>query len=58
MDYSQNHVAVTSKEYLNVMQQKAMDKEATKQIKKNRRKERKKTSKKEIYNIEYKKKIG
>jgi hypothetical protein len=33
MNYFQNHVVVTSKEYLNIMQQKAMDKEATKQIK-------------------------
>ncbi len=58
MDSFQNHVAVTSKEYLNVIQQKAMDKEATKQIKKNERKEREKKSKKNIYNIEYNKKVG
>jgi hypothetical protein len=58
MDSFQNHVAVTSKEYLNVIQQKAMDKEATKQIKKNKRKEREKKSKKNIYNIEYNKKVG
>jgi hypothetical protein len=39
MDYFQSHVMI-SKKYLNIMQQKVMDREAIKQIKKNRRKER------------------
>jgi len=39
MDYFQNHV-VTLEEYLKIMRQKAMDREATKQIRESKRKER------------------
>jgi hypothetical protein len=45
MDYIQNHVAVTLRKYLNIMQQKAMDKEATKQLKKKKKNKRKKKNK-------------
>jgi uncharacterized protein YdbL (DUF1318 family) len=41
VDYFQSHV-VTSKEYLRIMQQKAMDREVVKQIQKNKRKKYKK----------------
>jgi hypothetical protein len=39
VDYLQSHVMI-SKNNLNIMQQKVMDREAIKQIEKNRRKER------------------
>jgi hypothetical protein len=39
MDYFQKHV-ITLKEYLRIMRQKVMDREATKQIRKSKKKER------------------
>jgi hypothetical protein len=50
VDYSQNHV-VTLEEYLRIMQQKAMDREATKWIQKNKRKERQKKQARKTFTL-------
>jgi hypothetical protein len=50
-DYFQSHVVILE-EYLRIMQQKAMDKEATKHIRENKRKERRKIIKENTYNVD------
>jgi hypothetical protein len=51
IDYSQSHV-VTSKKYLRIMRQKAMDSEVEKTSQESKKKEDKKGSKKNIYNVD------